>query len=203
MKTTFFFLFFFLISLGCITTVFAHSSLDFVSIEVDKHLHPPTILAGLTIVLLLIVLTIQIIVWKKKKEKNNLLRYITIILILLIIGTTIALLILNAKEEKEKEASLEAFQPNGKIVEINITSFNFGYDPNTITVSAGDTVRITIDNIDFTHSFSVYELGVNEILYPKSISTVEFIAIKRGEFPIFCAIEGHRISGMKGLLIVQ
>jgi len=147
--------------------------------------------------LIALLLVIQIISQKKKDKKYNAIGYglIAIILVIMVWQSFI--------EEPPTSEIVEGFQANGKIVELNMTSFNFGYEPNTFTVSAGDTIRLNINNLDFTHTFSIYELGVNEILYPKSIKTIEFTAFRKGEFPIFCGIEGHRISGMEGIFVVE
>ena len=190
-------IFLFLIFLVFLQAVYAHSALDFVPVEEEEHLHISEILIWINIMLIALLLVIQIISQKKKDKKYNAIGYGLIAIILVIMGWQSFI------EEPPTSEIVEGFQANGKIVELNMTSFNFGYEPNTFTVSAGDTIRLNINNLDFTHTFSIYELGVNEILYPKSIKTIEFTAFRKGEFPIFCGIEGHRISGMEGIFVVE
>jgi heme/copper-type cytochrome/quinol oxidase subunit 2 len=190
-------IFLFLIFLVFLQGVYAHSALDFVPVEEEEHLHISEILVWINIILIGFLLVIQIISQKKKDKKYNTVKYGLIALILAIMVWQMFI------EEPPTSEIIEGFQANGKIVELNMSSYNFGYEPNTFTVSAGDTVRLNINNLDFTHTFSIYELGVNEILYPKSIKTIEFTAFKKGDFPIFCGIEGHRISGMEGIFVVE
>tara|TARA_B100002003_G_C13880453_1_gene429863 strand:- start:87 stop:668 length:582 start_codon:yes stop_codon:yes gene_type:complete len=190
-------IFLFLIFLVFLQGVYAHSALDFVPVEEEEHLHISEILIWVNIMLIALLLVIQIISQKKKDKKYNPIKYGLIALILAIMVWQMFI------EEPPTSEIIEGFQANGKIVELNMSSYNFGYEPNTFTVSAGDTVRLNINNLDFTHTFSIYELGVNEILYPKSIKTIEFTAFRKGEFPIFCGIEGHRISGMEGIFVVE
>ena len=190
-------IFLFLIFLVFLQVVYAHSALDFVPVEEEEHLHISDILIWINIILIVLLLIIQIISQKKKEKKYKAMKYGLIAIILVIMVWQIFV------EEPPTSEIIEGFQANGKIVELNMTSFNFGYEPNNFTVSAGDTVRLNINNLDFTHTFSIYELGINEVLYPKSIKTIEFIAFKKGEFPIFCGIEGHRISGMEGIFVVE
>ena len=190
-------IFLFLIFLVFLQGVYAHSALDFVPVEEEEHLHISEILIWVNIMLIALLLVIQIISQKKKDKKYNPIKYGLIALILAIMVWQMFI------EEPPTSEIIEGFQANGKIVELNMSSYNFGYEPNTFTVSAGDTVRLNINNLDFTHTFSIYELGVNEILYPKSIKTIEFTAFKKGDFPIFCGIEGHRISGMEGIFVVE
>jgi plastocyanin len=189
---------FFLILFLLLTSVqvIAHSQLDFVPIEEEDHFHISNdLLLGVILALSLVL----IILYYAPKKKTNRINFIRLVLIGLIITSTIALFFVT----EELEKSGEFFQANGNIIEVDMKSFNFDYDPNVIEVLAGDTVKLHIENLDFTHTFTVYELGVNEILYPVTNETIEFVAFQRGEFPIFCAIEGHRISGMEGKIIVK
>lgn len=96
-----------------------------------------------------------------------------------------------------------------KIREISIKGTNMSFDPKTITVKKGSTVRLTLTNADasdeweITHDFVIDELGVasTEIGEGES-TTIEFTADKVGEFEYYCSIGKHREMGMVGTLVV-
>ena len=80
----------------------------------------------------------------------------------------------------------------------------FQFDPGTITVKKGDTVRIVFKNEQGFHDFVVDEFNAKT----KQISagqseTIEFIADKTGSFEYYCSVGNHRAMGMKGTLIVE
>lgn len=84
------------------------------------------------------------------------------------------------------------------VKEFNVKAFQFGYDPDVITVKKGEKVRIKINNTDVPHGIRIPELDV------KDENQVEFTADKAGEFAWYCTIfcgEGHR--QMSGRLIVK
>lgn len=83
-----------------------------------------------------------------------------------------------------------------------------GYDkfnPETITVIKGDTVKIVLNNIDagMDHGFAIDAYGINQVVKAGQTITVEFVADKAGIFTFYCTIPcgpGH--SEMTGQLIV-
>ena len=84
-----------------------------------------------------------------------------------------------------------------EVKEFNIKAFQWGYEPDTITVNRGDKVRITIDNIDALHGIRIPELEIS------GNSAVEFIVDETGEFVWYCnnyCGSGH--GSMNGRLIV-
>ncbi len=88
-------------------------------------------------------------------------------------------------------------ETKGDIKEISIDAFKFGYSPDTITVNKGDTVRITINNLDTLHGLRIPELGIS------GKNTVEFTADKAGTFTWRCnSYCGSGHMGMSGKLIV-
>lgn len=88
-------------------------------------------------------------------------------------------------------------QASGNVVEISIRVLEnqWAWDPDTITVQAGDTVRLKIFNEDpYDHGFALEAFGVNKRLFPKQETLVEFVASKKGDFPFYCSVpcgEGH------------
>lgn len=93
-------------------------------------------------------------------------------------------------------------QPDTK--EFEMTAFNWGFDPATITVNKGDIVKLTITSIDVTHGFSLRDFKVSKRLEPGKTVNVEFVADKTGRFSYSCNVpcgRGHR--SMSGSLIVK
>lgn len=94
--------------------------------------------------------------------------------------------------------------PAPSIKEFTMTARQWKFDPETITVNEGDTVKLQITSVDVTHGFALSEFGINEFLEPGKTVNIEFIADKKGTFTFFCSVfcgSGH--SEMKGTLIVK
>jgi len=97
--------------------------------------------------------------------------------------------------------------PSGKTVdnsdsenikEFEIKAFQFGYNPDIITVNQGDKVKIKIDNTDVLHGIRIPDLNV------KGNEIVEFIANKTGEFAWYCTnFCGDKHREMSGRLIIK
>ena len=98
----------------------------------------------------------------------------------------------------------ETIVSDSKIKEFDMTARQWAFEPSTIIVNEGDTVRLNIKSKDVTHGFVISELGVNERVLPGKTTTVEFVADKKGEYTFFCSVpcgSGH--GGMRGKLIVK
>lgn len=100
----------------------------------------------------------------------------------------------------------ERVAATGVVKEFAMEAPSWVFDPDTVTVSAGDTVRLIIhvpDN-DVPHGIGINEFSVNKRLDPGKTETVEFVADLRGTFTYYCSVpcgEGH--SRMVGKLIVK
>ena len=97
-------------------------------------------------------------------------------------------------EENTKELTVKEF---------NMEAYLFGFEPSTIEVNEGDTVRITIKSRDVEHGIGIPEFKVNKKIGKEPV-TVEFVADKKGSYPFICSVfcgEGHK--EMKGMLIVK
>lgn len=93
---------------------------------------------------------------------------------------------------------------SGNTVEINMTAKNWAFDPGTVTVHKGDTVKLHITSVDVEHGFSLPDYGINVKLDPGKTADVVFVADKSGSFGFRCSVmcgEGHRM--MTGTLVVQ
>ncbi len=87
---------------------------------------------------------------------------------------------------------------------IDITASRFQFEPATISVGQGDTVRLRLHSADRSHAFAIKAFRVKALI-PKGgeTVTVEFVADQAGTFAFTCSEycgTGH--SGMKGTLVV-
>lgn len=90
------------------------------------------------------------------------------------------------------------------VKEFDVTARQFEFDPSTITVDEGDTVKLNVTSEDTPHGISIAAFGVSQTLTPNSTKTIEFVADKAGTYPIVCSVvcgSGH--SSMKATLVVQ
>jgi len=67
----------------------------------------------------------------------------------------------------------------GGVTEVKTTLQGFQYNPDTITVKKGTTVRLTIENKDnVNHGLHLMQFGVVDSIPALSTKTVEFTAIE-------------------------
>lgn len=89
------------------------------------------------------------------------------------------------------------------VKEFAVTAKNWEFDPGTITVHKGDTVRLVITSVDVAHGFALNDFNVSVNLPPGETKIVEFVADTVGTYTFFCNVfcgEGHR--GMRGSFVV-
>ena len=89
---------------------------------------------------------------------------------------------------------------------ITVKMSDFKFEPSTITVKAGQPVKVTIENVGIVrHDWTVKGLDqpLTVVLDPKKSQTIEFTPTKPGTYEIVCTEPGHLEAGMKGQLIVQ
>ena len=109
------------------------------------------------------------------------------------------------RDTTEEPESKETIAPEAEATKtVKMTARQWTFDPDTITVNKGDTVRLEVTSIDVTHGLAISQFGVNVRLIPGATEIVEFTADKAGTFPFICSVpcgRGHRT--MTGQLIVQ
>ena len=91
-----------------------------------------------------------------------------------------------------------------RVTTIDVTASQFRFEPATISVVEGDTVRLRLRSADRTHGIGIKAFRVKALI-PKvgEAVIVEFVADRAGTFDITCSEycgTGHR--AMKGKLIV-
>jgi len=99
----------------------------------------------------------------------------------------------------------KSIAPASIVREITVSGTEFSLSPASITVSAGDQLKITFRNDgSIIHNFKITELGVGtKTIGSGKTDTIEFTASASGTYTFFCSVPGHRANGMKGELTVQ
>jgi cytochrome c oxidase subunit II len=93
---------------------------------------------------------------------------------------------------------------SANIKTIDVVASQFQFEPGTITVVQGDSVRLHLHSTDRSHGVAIKAFRVKALI-PESGATVtvQFVADRAGAFDITCSEYcggGH--AGMKGRLIV-
>ena len=73
-----------------------------------------------------------------------------------------------------------------------------------LEVSLGDTVRVEFTSTQGFHDWVVDGFNAaTEMVRVGNTSFAEFKADKKGTFEYYCSVGSHRVSGMKGKLVVE
>jgi uncharacterized cupredoxin-like copper-binding protein len=113
-------------------------------------------------------------------------------------------------------------------LELVIEAYDMGFTPNVIEITAGQPVRLTLNNVGFLeHDWSVKHMPVTNVREHSAQSAghaahmdnddpdlhvaammgeqgvVEFTPTEPGEYEIVCTVAGHEAAGMVGRLIVK
>ncbi|MBI2414564.1 cupredoxin domain-containing protein [candidate division WWE3 bacterium] len=93
---------------------------------------------------------------------------------------------------------------SSNVKEFIIEAGSFYYKPNSIKVSKGDTVKITLNAVSMMHDLNIEGYGVKTDIVKSGFSTsVTFVAEKAGNFEIYCSVGQHRANGQVGRLVVE
>ncbi len=116
----------------------------------------------------------------------------------------------SAMATPQEMASTSAISPQpttastSNIKSFTVTGSNFAFSPSTLTVSKGDTVKITFVNSGGIHDFVIDEFNAKTSKIQSGQSeTIQFVADKAGKFSYYCSVANHRAMGMEGTLTVQ
>lgn len=94
--------------------------------------------------------------------------------------------------------------PQAEVHEFSVRAFQWGFDPEKITVKKGEKVRLLLSSTDVNHGLAFPEYGLDVKLSPGQTVPLEFTADKEGTFVGYCSVpcgEGH--LGMKLKLVVE
>lgn len=102
-------------------------------------------------------------------------------------------------------ASTRRLKGGDEVKTFDIIASRFQFEPATISVTQGDSIRLRLRSADRAHAFAIKAFRVKALI-PKGgeAVTVEFVADQAGTFAFTCADycgSGH--SGMKGSLVVR
>ena len=135
--------------------------------------------------------------------------YIGVLILVVVIGGVI-LFKSSSTTPAEVENNVPVNSNQSEIViepsvkEFTIDAANFAFSLKTMTVSKGDTVKITLNNTEGMHDLRIDEFDVaTEVLQLGKSQTIEFVASQSGTFEFYCSVGNHRAMGMKGSLIVE
>lgn len=93
---------------------------------------------------------------------------------------------------------------DSQVKEFVVEGSNFKFEPNSITVNKGDTVRIIFKNVGGMHDWKIDEFNAStKVIQSGEEETIEFVADKAGTFEYYCSVGAHRANGMVGDLIVK
>lgn len=101
--------------------------------------------------------------------------------------------------------------PNAKakgaagVTEITVEGFEYGFDPDELTINRGETVRIIFRNTGILgHDWAVpdWDIRTPEIAGGEE-ATIEFKADQMGSVRFICTVPGHEQLGMVGTLNIR
>lgn len=87
---------------------------------------------------------------------------------------------------------------------VPVTSANWAFTPNLITVKRGEQVTIRLSGVSGIHGFAVPGLGINVPVSPGETVSVSVPTAAAGSYDFFCSIpcgQGHR--DMVGRIVVE
>ncbi|TBL70709.1 cupredoxin domain-containing protein [Paenibacillus thalictri] len=88
----------------------------------------------------------------------------------------------------------------GQTKEITVNASNFSFDPPAINLKVGDTVKLTLKNVNGSHGLEIPDLKVNV----KNGETATFTVTKAGKFDYNCSIQcGSGHDNMVGTITVS
>lgn len=86
---------------------------------------------------------------------------------------------------------------------IEVAARSFEFDPEEITVTAGEDVAIVLTSEDLLHDFTIDELDAHVAADADETSEGGLRADEPGRYTFYCTVAGHRDAGMEGTLIVE
>lgn len=106
---------------------------------------------------------------------------------------------------KPKETSPTTQAPVSQVTEISVAGTEFSFSPASVSVKAGERVKITFSNKGMApHNLTLEGLGIaTQTIGGGQTDVVEFTAPSSGTYAFFCSVPGHRASGMEGNLKVK
>jgi plastocyanin len=86
---------------------------------------------------------------------------------------------------------------------IEVTATSFEFDPDAITITAGEDIAIVLTSEDLLHDFTIDELDAHVAADANETNEGGLRADEPGRYAYYCTVAGHRAAGMEGTLIVE
>jgi plastocyanin len=86
--------------------------------------------------------------------------------------------------------------------EIAVTADDMAFEPDVITVRAGEDIAIVLTSVDILHDFTIDEPDAHVAADRGETATGGLRAEEPGRYTFYCAVAGHREAGMEGTLEV-
>lgn len=92
-----------------------------------------------------------------------------------------------------------------QVNEISVIGDEFSFAPSSISVKAGEKVKINFKNEgNFPHNIAIEELALaSSVIGAGETTALEFTAPAAGTYTVYCSVAGHKEAGMEGDLISQ
>lgn len=77
---------------------------------------------------------------------------------------------------------------------IDVRASRYKFEPNPIVVKSGDKVRLIVTSADTAHGLAISKFKVDVRVSAGKTESVEFLADKKGAFPVHCSVycgSGH------------
>lgn len=97
--------------------------------------------------------------------------------------------------------SPSAVAPGARRIEVTARSFSF--DPDEITVEAGEDVALVLTSKDVLHDLIIDDLDAHVTAGTGKTAEGGLRADEPGRYAYYCSVPGHRTSGMEGTLVVE
>jgi cytochrome c oxidase subunit 2 len=121
--------------------------------------------------------------------------------LILMAAVMAVVLMLSACSKSNNNNAVNTAPPaaGGKTKEITVSASNFAFDPPVIKLNVGDTVKLTLKNINGSHGFEIPDLNINL----KNGETATFTVDKAGSIDYNCSVQcGSGHDNMTGTITV-
>lgn len=88
--------------------------------------------------------------------------------------------------------------------ELEIDAFDFGYEPSTVELTAGEPVNLTMVVTGGGHNLRIEGVGFQLPIVDAPDGAVGTLLIDEpGEYRMLCTVPGHEAAGMVGTVVVR
>ncbi len=87
---------------------------------------------------------------------------------------------------------------------VDVSAFEFGFEPSRVTVPAGQSVNLALINDGaLYHDLTIPDLGFQLGAQPGQSARGGLAGAAPGEYGFLCSVPGHADAGMVGVLVVE